>query len=79
MSFIRSSLCSVMDIDVCVLKSTRELFSAAGEKREKALPGKGEGKGPFFPEEISNANIGFHFGLLSSDRRPLTMDRNYGQ
>jgi hypothetical protein len=54
-----------MDIDVCVLKSTRELFSAAGEKREKALPGKGEGKGPFFPEVNIDTDIRFHFGLLS--------------
>jgi hypothetical protein len=35
-----------------------------GEKREKTLLSKGEGKRPFFPEDIINVDIRFHFGLL---------------
>jgi len=39
------------------------------DEKEKILLGKGEEKRSFFPEEISNANIGFHFGLLSPKKQ----------
>jgi hypothetical protein len=52
-----------------VSESTRELYSVVGKK---VPPGKGEGKRPFFPEDIVNSEICFHFGLLSFG--PLTID-----